>query len=210
MRQFLKTNTYLQATSCVDWPGFNFTLWSQNMNQDGWDTAVLGHPILLEASESGARTRNCRKMQKTTPECTPTVCSWSCCSVSVDLYQFKATAGKDAKLGKIFQTTHMGRFAHDAANGITLRGDNKGSECKFWIYDLNNQGELQETIRRSLRLKHYAILKPILCNESEELSKCIAACACAVYQETFVEWRRTQQVKSSGDYLSDEEKSMIM
>lgn len=34
MRQFLKTNTYLQATSCVDWPGFDFMLWSQNMNQE--------------------------------------------------------------------------------------------------------------------------------------------------------------------------------
>ena len=106
------------------------------------------------------------------------------------------------------QTTHMARFGHDAAHGIMLKGGNKESECKFWIHDLNNWGELEETIRRSLTLKHNAILKPILCSESEELSKSIAACN--VYQETFVQWISTQQVKSSGNYLSDEEKIMIM
>ena len=150
-------------------------------------------------------------MQKTTPECmSRTLCSWPfCCRWC--FCRFIPVQGhrwNRCQAGNFFQMTHMARFGHDAAHGIMLKGDIKGSECKFWIHDLNNRGELEETIRRSLRLKHNVILKPILCSESEELSKSIAACN--VYQETFVQWISTQQVKSSGNYLSDEEKSMII
>lgn len=57
--------------------------------------------------------------------------------VAVDLYQFKDTSSADVKRGNFFQTTSMDRFDHDPVIGIALKGANKGSECMFWIHDLN-------------------------------------------------------------------------
>lgn len=78
----------------------------------------------------------------------------------------------------------------------------------FGFMILIDQEELKKMIRRSLRLKHHAILKPVLCNDSEELSKLISACT--VYTETFVVWKGKQKQNAKDDYLSDAQKDMIM